>query len=649
MDFSVGTAVWCYSGDGRWWPGIVCQPDGELTSETARQIYFVGDGSGAEADVSQLLLFSTEDPEKMDNPTTAAAVAQMLAWQENAQEDAPDMDEGVDDVPQKKSKAERKEERKKEKKEKKKKAARREQRKGGDDSSDSDDDGMPAADEAAVDDGDVVFEQPDREHPDGPDFQQHGGPQRLHELRAPRAPCASSRGGPALGALDVASTAPCTEVRSSITALKRRYAAGCEDKEMLYAIQPSDFIRETDQKIVLLKVFKQSLLKLCKANEVLEARDTKQKARKEDDLQILKADIAVIDETIVHLTTVKQPAITLKPNEKPDTKKAKTNAFSAGPSAQWHTELPFVAVDPAMQDLSRAAVARTSTRHRAPKVTIMKTWSTIRDKPTFARVRDTQPVLTEGALSRRFDSISKQSTMDLMRRANASKRHPLDLSAYDSAMELHGEQPGNAYFHFGDFARVADDVAAVASQSAPLEDILTPAAIMSAMPALDDDDEQVPRGDELPEDVLPEPERGVGNLPSPSAPWVTSESDAESSRADVPDRVARPAPQAPPRSSAKSWPDYAKAFIKREMSLYYHGKGGKEKLVSNDEEFAMLGKKILTRVVTKKDCRLRNVAVEFTENDEKKIMKEIDKTLHEAARAKGSGAERKRLRAPDGL
>ena len=391
---------------------------------------------------------------------------------------------------------------------------------------------------------------------------------------------------------------------------------------------------------MLLKTIKQSLLQLRRSKEESDPEDEKGRIAKEDDLQKLNDDITAIGETITFLIEKAKPAAVLAPNERPLNKKAQRNAFS-NPVPQWNSDLPFVAIDESLGDLSKPVVQQPS-RHRAPKVAVMKTWSTIRDKPTFVRIRDQQPVLAEGALSRRFDIISNQSTLDLMRRANSSKRHPVDMSAYDSLMDLQGEPPTNAYFHFGDFARVADDKPD-AVQSAPLEqeDILTPAVVMSAMPPITDEGDQAERRDELPEDVLPGPERVVGNLPSPSAAWMTS----ENVNSDQPQSAGAPPPVQ--RTSTATWEECAKKFITREMSLYFHGKGGKEKLVTNTGMFESISKKILARVLQfKSNYGVRNVMVEFTEDDEKKIMKEVDKIVHDTVK---KNVDRKRVRAPEML
>jgi hypothetical protein len=596
MEFDLQSPVWFFYED-HWWPCVVVAKSG-----TSRVLYFYGDGSGCEVDVSNLIPFSTEDPEKMNDPVTAAAVAEIVKLMEKADDEIPEGPKRDKDAERANRKAER--------------AARRERRKREELEADE-----AEAAENPIDglDDPVPFDDPAREYPDVPDYEPVP---RLHDRRQqPRGPLAYSKSA-AITAVEMAVTAPNRELRAALGECRGYYKEHLDSIDFtrhLCRMHEADFIRSIDRQLSSLKAMKKSLEDL---------RKVKKDKGETAEVESIDDDLASIERKIIAKSlaadVLPMQSTTARPNEKPERKKGKRFGFSDPfVTPQWVQSLPFVPVGGgSLRDLCKPTSDGSS--RRAPKVHVMRSWMCIRDRPTFVRPRDTQPVPAEGATSRLFDSVSRKSTILLAEKsATFNRRSSVSLLTGDALWDQ--REPLQSYFQFSDFAETAVEVAS-APTSVVSQNLLTPVFVDSAP------ERESTVHDEIPEDTLPPPAAVLGDLPSPSAPWVVSELDGTESTAATP---------VPARVMTADWTERARQLVTYELSKYVHGKCGKEKIVSKDS-FGLTARKIFDRIVNaKKEVQLRHAHIDFTQEDQNKIKKEVEKVV------KANAATRKRPRVPE--
>jgi hypothetical protein len=387
----------------------------------------------------------------------------------------------------------------------------------------------------------------------------------------------------------------------------KKHVEAMNPKSVLCKLHESDFIRAIDLRLSSLKALKRSFLDLQKA------------CKYDDEKQFIDDQIAQINEKLdvgaIAADVLPQGNDLARPNEKPERKKGKRYGFTDPFTPPALELLPFAPAK-GQRDLSRPSVDLS--QRRAVRVHVMRTWQSIRDRPTFVRPKDIQPVPAEGAMSQMFDSLALKSRALLAAKSASLNRR--------SGVAQPSNQPVPSYFQFSDFANTAE-VVAPAPFSVLSQHILTPIQhTFSAAP------DETSVDDEVPEDAMPtEANDREAPLQVPSALWVVSEGDQGIVREEAPAE----------HGSSKLWSDSAKYLIRTELTKYLKGVGGREKLVSSSH-FSQYAKKIYTHICSlRREIMLKDVFIDFTTEDQNKVKKEVEKFVSALTR------EKKRVRAAE--
>ena len=597
MAFEVGSYVWALADD-HWWPCVVTE-DEEPIPDDCRMVYFFGSGSGAVMHLSLLAELKFDDVEKMSDSATAAALAEFM--QAVGVQPAEEETLGIPADEQRKSKEAKKAA----------KAARKAAR-------------LAEENQDVIDDEPaepVVLPFEDTEN----HFVDEDEPvQRLREIGRNRPKPAGREQIKGITAVEVAMTATTKYLKQALGFCRGQYRdkiAEIDSASQLSKMHEADVIATADRRLSYLAVLQRSL------HELKAASDDNRELGKIDELDE-KLQLDMSGERCVN--ELMNEILCTRPSEKPERKKGPRYGYSDPLlTNDWNTKLETHLLSsrdflPGL-DLS-GPVLQTQAR-RESKVSVMKNWMAIRDLPTISRPKDTQPVPAEGATSRRFDSIAKRSSMILASRSRAVLINLRSQVSFGDTFHEPWERPApiQSYFQFSDLSGAAVGIQSEIDSIPSVNNYLTPVTADVDFLGKSNTDAQ---DEEMPEENLQGAADHQDLLPTPSQAWTIASAIPSTGS-------AMEAQSADERSSANlDWVKKAKSVVVSQLSKYFHGKGGKQKLITTRSEFADHGDAILRRCVKAKSVEetrslsiQANANIEFTELDEKKVKHEVDKCM----------------------